>query len=373
VSLSAPARLGACAVLAGLGAAGAVGLLVPAGSAAGTTSAWRPPAGASDPAAVRLLRQAAQAADATAYSGVQYLSAWDSDSGSTSVVVEVSHVPGKGSMVAVRATPGSGGIRVYEDEQGETPGLTGQDLAGGRGPALALLERKYDVDLAAAEDVAGRAADVVEVRRPDGSLAARLWLDVATKMLLRREVTDGHGRMTRASAFVELRMGRTGLLQLAGEQQSHQSPRPWNRRLETADLASLRAAGWAVPDTLPGGLELYDARSGEDDGDEVVHLSFSDGLSTVSLFEQKGRLDTRRLASWRQQKIGGTKVYLRDTLPRRVVWASGGKVYTVLADAPDDTVEAVIDRLPHSSPRTGVLARMGRGLTRVGSWFNPFA
>jgi len=366
-------------VLAGLGTAGAVSLLVPASSAAGTSSGWRPPSGSSDAAAVRLLRQAAQATDATAYSGVQYLCSWGSDGGSTSVVVEVTHVPGSGSMVAVRPTPGSGGIRVYEKESTEgSPGIGAPDLAGGRGQALALLERKYDLGLGSTEDVAGRPADVVEVRRPDGSLAARLWLDAATKMLLRREITDHRGRMTRASAFVELRVGRAGLFLTPTAEGPQQMPRPWDRRLEAADLGRLRAHGWAVPDTLPGGLELFDARSHDNDdegagADEVVHLSFSDGLSTVSLFEQKGRLDPRRLASWRQEKMGGARVYVRDTLPRRVVWASRGKVYTVLADAPEDTVQAVIARLPHSSPRTGVVPRLGRGLARVGSWFNPFA
>jgi len=360
-------------MLGGLGTVGAVCLLVPPGSAAVAGASRQPATASSDTAAVRLLRQAAGAADATAYSGVQYLSSWGSDGASTSVVIEVTHVPGKGSMVQVRPTPGSGGIQVYENDQGDrAQGMGGQNLAGGRAQALALLERKYDVELAAREDVAGRPADVVEVRRPDGSLAARLWLDAATKMLVRREITDGRGRMTRASAFVELRVGRSGLPPTPSDESPVQAARPWDRRLEPADLARLRDRGWAVPRTLPGGLELYDARSG-DDGGEVVHLSFSDGLSTVSLFEQKGRLDARQLASWRRQNIGGTRVYVRDTLPRRVVWASGGKVYTVLADAPEDTVDSVIGQLPHSTPRSGVLPRLSRGLARVGSWLNPFS
>ncbi len=373
MTLSVPARLGVFVMLGGLGTVGAVCLVSP-GAAAVTGASRSPATASSDPAAVRLLRQAAAAADATAYSGVQYLSSWGSDGASTSVVIQVTHVPGKGSMVQVRPTPGSGGISVYENDQDDrAQGLGGQNLAGGRGQALALLERKYDVELAAREDVAGRPADVVDVRRPDGSLAARLWLDVATRMLVRREITDDRGRMTRASAFVELTVGSAGIPPTVSAESPKQAARPWNRRLERADLDRLRDRGWAVPGTLPGGLELYDARSGDDGGDEVVHLSFSDGLSTVSLFEQKGRLDARRLASWRRQNIGGAHVYVRDTLPRRVVWASRGKVYTVLADAPGDTVDAVIGRLPHSTPRSGVLPRLGRGLARVGSWLNPFS
>ena len=361
-------RLGAFAVLVGLGTAGAVSLLAPAGSAAADASGWRPSA-ESDPAALQLLRKAAGAGDATAYAGVQYLSSWGADGGSTSVVVEIRHVPGEGSTVQVRATPGTGGIRVYEGDRSEASHALG-------GQALALLERKYDVGLAAPDSVAGRPADVVEVHRPDGSLAARLWLDAGTGLLLRREVIDRRGRMTGASAFVELQVGR-GLAPTTGDEVrgevSEPAPRPWDRRLQAADLARLRDRGWAVPDKLPGGLELYDARSRDSDGEQVVHLSFSDGLSTVSLFEQKGRLDTRQLSSWRRQKIGGARVYLRDTVPQRMVWSSRGKVYTVLADAPEETVRSAISRLPHSAPATGLLHRMGRGLFRVGSWFNPFA
>lgn len=365
-------RRGTLALLAGIGTAGAMSLVAPAGPAAGAVT-WRPPSGASDPAAVQLLRRAAQAADTTAYSGVQYLCSWGADGGSTSFVVEVAHLPGKGSTVTVRPTPRTGAVRIYGNESPGNPGtVVGQDLTGGRGQALALLERQYDVALAAADEVAGRDANVVDVRRPDGSLAARLWLDALTGLLLRREITDQHGRMTRAGAFVELRVGSTGVAPTA--MGSEPLPRPWDRRLEAADLTRLSELGWAVPEKLPGGLELFDARSGTaDDGGTVVHLSFSDGLSTVSVFEQKGRLDARLLGSWRRARVGGARVYLQESMPQRVVWASKGKVYTLLADAPEDTVAAVVHLLPHASPATGVVRRMGRGVARVGSWLNPFA
>lgn len=370
MSRSAPIRLGAFAVLAGLGTVGAVSLLAAPGSAT-AAGGWRLPTRSSDPAAVRLLREAARAAGVTPYSGVQYLSSWGADGRSTSVVVEITHQPGRGSMVQVRPTAGHSGIQMFEGEQSAGGNGLGPQLPAGREQALALLGRKYDVQLGARDSVAGRPADVVEARRPDGSLAARLWLDAATGLLLRREITDAKGRMTRASAFVDLRMGHR-LLPMPQVHAPRPAPQPWDRQLAASDLTSLRNRGWSVPATLPGGLELYDARS-RTEGDEVVHLSFSDGLSSVSLFEQRGRLDAGKLASWRRQKIGGAQVYLRDTMPQRVVWASRGKVYTLLADAPEDTVEAVIRRLPHSAPSTGVLSRIGRGLVRVGSWLNPFA
>jgi hypothetical protein len=49
-------------------------------------------------------------------------------------------------------------------------------------------------------------------------------------------------------------------------------------------------------------------------------------------------------------------------------------VFTLLSDAPPETVGAAVRVLPHEkAPRRGLLARLGRGLARVGSWLNPFS
>jgi sigma-E factor negative regulatory protein RseB len=46
-------------------------------------------------------------------------------------------------------------------------------------------------------------------------------------------------------------------------------------------------------------------------------------------------------------------------------------VYTLMADAPAQTVEAVVGVLPHDGP-AGFWKRMSRGLVRLASWANPF-
>jgi hypothetical protein len=47
-------------------------------------------------------------------------------------------------------------------------------------------------------------------------------------------------------------------------------------------------------------------------------------------------------------------------------------VFTVVADATPRTVEDVVVALPHAPNDRGALRRLGRGLDRVASWFNPF-
>jgi hypothetical protein len=46
-------------------------------------------------------------------------------------------------------------------------------------------------------------------------------------------------------------------------------------------------------------------------------------------------------------------------------------VYTVVADAPTQTVDSVVGALPHDKP-PGFWHRMTRGLVRLASWVNPF-
>jgi sigma-E factor negative regulatory protein RseB len=134
----------------------------------------------------------------------------------------------------------------------------------------------------------------------------------------------------------------------------------------------MRDRGWKCPDELPPSLQLIDARRGGGHYDGIVHLSYSDGLASVSVFEQRGRLQASDLTDYRATTVGGRHVYLRDGVPQRLVWASHGTVYTVVADASARTVGAVVGALPRPTDDTGAMNRLGRGLDRVASWFNPF-
>ncbi len=361
-----PARVRALILAAGLGTVSSVGLLSEPGLAAGPPLVTRAAPAAGDPGALALLRRASRAAYGTSYRGVQYVSSWG-DGAATSVVVEVAHRAGAGSLVRVESTAAGGGVSVYESDS--RAGAAEVDAPGG---ALALLERNFVVRMGWPDQVAGHRADVVEVRRPAGSLAARLWLDHRTGLVLRREVHDTHGRLVRASAFVQLDVGEPGAVPQPVADRGQALPPPWGARLTAAQLAGMRTAGWAVPQSLPPDLSRYDARARTAGGRQVLHLSYSDGLSTVSMFEQRGRLADADLHDWRKTRLAGATVYVRDTLPQRLSWASRGMVYTLIADAPPETVEAVVRSLPHGRRSVGFVTRVHRGLVRIGSWFNPF-
>jgi sigma-E factor negative regulatory protein RseB len=69
--------------------------------------------------------------------------------------------------------------------------------------------------------------------------------------------------------------------------------------------------------------------------------------------------------------VRGDRVYAAGPDQRSVAWSARGFVYTLIADAPDQTLDQAVGVLPHNS-RPGFLGRMGRGLHRLISWLNPF-
>jgi sigma-E factor negative regulatory protein RseB len=318
----------------------------------------------SDARALALLERASQAPATVAYRGVQFVSAW-SERGSTSLVVDVDHRPGYGTTVHTSATTENAAAETFVPDNGTEPSVIGG------GTALQRLDSNYTIVMAGRRSVSGRAADLVEARWPgSGRPAARFWLDAATGLVLRREVYDENGRTTRASAFVEIVVGKPS------SSQQHlplAMAQAWSEKVDYSDRAAMNGRGWHCPDQLPGALDLVDARRGGDADAPILHLSYSDGLAAVSLFEQRGRLDAGNLDGYRREEADGRVLYVRDGMPQRVVWSAQGTVFTLVADAPASTVDKVVAALPHDPVEGGGgWDRLGRGFERVASWFNPF-
>jgi sigma-E factor negative regulatory protein RseB len=105
----------------------------------------------------------------------------------------------------------------------------------------------------------------------------------------------------------------------------------------------------------------------------VLDASYSDGLSLISVFIQRGELEGA-LPGWHHIAVGGLPVYSTksgDLDEQGLAWSAGGFVYTVIADAPPQAVSRVIAELPHQL-EAGFWDRVARGIKRIGSWFDPF-
>ena len=166
-------------------------------------------------------------------------------------------VGGRGVAPAGRRDAGAGVRPPPPGTAGATPGTAGrtqsapavdQDPDGILGVSdrlLTLLQSNYQVVYAGRGSADDRAALVVEVRRPDGGLAARFWLDAATKLPLRREIFASGARMISEDAFTSLELGGRGLDGMPAP-----AAAPWAAQLDRARLAALRVQGLA--DCPPG-------------------------------------------------------------------------------------------------------------------------
>jgi len=318
-------------------------------------------------AGLRLLSAAASAALTVPYGGEQ-LVAWWGPRGRSMSLIEVWH-PRNSS---VRATSmGSIPAALAAGLDGPSvPGpatdspSTAQDPDGVLGISqqmVDLIQAHYSVAATGRGQVAGHPARIVQLTRPDGSLAARFWLDQGTKLLLRRETFDTGGVLISEDTFLSLRFGETALAGMPA-----QSVNPWPTTLTPAQLDELRAGGWPAPGGLPGGLRLLAAHRTP----QVVDLDYSDGLSMVSVFVQRGELRVA-LPGWREISVSGQEVYSSDPDQRSLSWSAHGFVYTVIAAAPPTVVSSVVAAMPHDPPR-GFWGRIAHGLKRLGSWANPF-
>lgn len=317
--------------------------------------------------ALRLLNQAAQAAVLTSYQGEEVVTRWSNGSGSV-LVSDIWHVSGGQTVTQTLAAGTELSSQPYlsADHDGQQP----EGVLGVTAPLLRLLEAHYIVAYAGAGSADSRTAQVVEAWRADGSLAARFWLDDATNLPLEREVFDSGAHVISQDVFIKVRFAGNAPIAVPSAADPADPPGPWTDPLSQAQLLALHGRGWLVPAVLPGGLSLFTGAQTKTGTGTVLDLGYSDGLSVVSVFEQRGDL-AAQLAGWQQTVVAGHVIYVAEPDQRSLTWGSHDMVYTVMADAPAQTVAAVIGALPHDGP-PGFWKRMSRGFVRLASWVNPF-
>ena len=335
---------------------------------AGSATAGRAPVAGRRPGAVlaaRLLAQAAQAAIVTSYQGEEVVTRWSADSSGSVLVSDIWHVSGGQTVTQTLDAGASSSSQPYlsSDDDGQAP----EGVLGVTVPLVQLLQTHYAVAYAGAGSADDRTAQVVEARRADGSLAATFWLDDATKLPLEREIFDTSAHVISRDVFINVRFAKQG----SAPASAPADPQGlWTDPFSQAQLLALRARGWPVPAQLPGGLSLYTGAETVANAGTVLDLGYSDGLSVISVFEQRGHLPAS-LAGWRKTTVAGHVIFVAEPDQRSLTWSGRGMVYTVVADAPAQTVNAVVGALPHDRP-PGFWKRMTRGLTRLASWVNPF-
>lgn len=317
---------------------------------------------AQNPAAQRglqLMSAATAACRNASYRGEQMVVWWGSN-GATAYTIQVWHQAGKPEIAF--------GTNDVDLPSGTRTGAASHVTAGVLSMSartLSLLRDNYLIQFAGTGSASGRSANLVVIRRRNGTLAARYWLDQATGLPLRREIFDGSGHLVNEGAFIDLHLGDAEV----GEVPTPKAP-AWQSQTTTAGLAGLRKQHWPIPSSLLGGMYLVALTHTATKAGVVVDASYSDGLSVVSVFLQRGRLP-RKMPGWQRQVVKGDQVYVSTPGQRSVAWAAEGFVYTVIADAPPATVSRIVAGLPHDQ-HEGFWQRVGRGLKRIVTWADPF-
>jgi sigma-E factor negative regulatory protein RseB len=320
--------------------------------------------------ALTWLRRSIRSGQQLGFSGTEVVTSTYTG-GSTTRVLDLSQRPGgprimtehNGSQTKRGAAPGS--------VLGATS-ATSDALAGLSERALAALAADYQLSLGGRDEVAGRAATVI-VASSNGREVARMWLDNSTGLLLRQDVLDRSGRLHRMAAFLDLRTSADSSGPVVKRVNLTGVNRPvataaWSNATR-AEVARWRADGWPCPDRLAEGFVLLTAqRETAPSGAPVVHLTYGDGLSAISVFLQRGQLDGDRLTGLRSQKWGQGVVHVRAGWPEVLVWQGGQTVFTAVGDAEPTDLRAALSALPRQ-PKRGRLGSIQHEMGSAFAWF----
>jgi negative regulator of sigma E activity len=303
--------------------------------------------------AVRRLRRSMTATQSVGFSGTEGVTVHVAGASLTRQFRLVQR-PGGDRTVTLLRSSGDAGTEPAADDA----------LSAVSDRALAALSAAYQLKVAGTGRIAGRPATVVTAVS-NGRPAASLWLDNASGLLLREDVRDSSGKVFKTAELEQLRLSgsarrrsaaantiaETGISLNQTSASSAQAGSPvWGDDLSAAQLQDWRAADWPSPQQIAPGFVLLDAQSGTSTADvSMLHLIYGNGLSTVSLFLERGQLDPSGLAGLTKTTWGDGVVYERDGWPEVMVWQSGKTVITAVGDVEPVDLRAVLKVLaPHS-------------------------
>jgi hypothetical protein len=283
-------------------------------------------AGASSAEAVERIEAMREAPRTLRFSGVVQVT-WLDEGKQNELTVDVT-----GDMGAIEVQSGESlvfdrGTRTYfRNKLGWSSALIEPEKSAAPAP-----DHRWTLSERRGPKIAGRPTVLVEATRRNGDVAQRLFLDDETSLLLRRQVLDTDGRVHRSLEFLDLDLATTEPLRVP-------------RGVSTRDAKPLDhvPTGYEAPSRVAGYVLV--TRSQHRDG---VELLYSDGLFSVSVFEQRGKLDWDALpARGVSATVDGSDARRYSTASADVVmWEHDGTVFTVVSDAPRDVVDELLENL----------------------------
>ena len=202
---------------------------------------------------------------------------------------------------------------------------------------ISALARHYDISLGETRRIAGYDCQAVVLTPKDNlRYGYKLYADQASGMLLRAVTVDANGEQVEQFMFTQLAIGGVTRDMVRSR---HAGARAW--RVEDAEAAPARLAGWGLSSELPGFRKVVELKRRLGESRSAGQVVYSDGLAAVSVFIEslEGRNDPVRtgLAS-----MGAIHIYTREVANHMV---------TVVGEAPAASVQRIANAVEYRRPQ----------------------
>lgn len=199
---------------------------------------------------------------------------------------------------------------------------------------IGALAQHYDIELGGVRRVAGFECQTVLLKPKDNlRYGYRLYADAKTGMLLKAVTVDASGESVEQFMFTQLAIGGVTRAQVRPRHEA----REW--RVEDAEAAPTRLAGWGLSAELPGFRKVIELQRRMGDSNRVAQLVYSDGLAAVSVFIEpmrgSGPVQTGTAS------LGAVHIYTREVANHRV---------TVVGETPARSVQRIGNALEYHQP-----------------------
>ena len=200
---------------------------------------------------------------------------------------------------------------------------------------LNALAQHYDISLGETRRIGGFECQGVMLTPKDNlRYGYRLYADRSTGMLVRAVTVDSAGNQIEQFTFTQLSLGHVTPDMVKSRHASR------NFRVEDAEAAPARLAGWILTTELPGFHKVVELTRRLGESKPVGQVVYSDGLAAVSVFieplQGKGEPQPAGLAS-----MGAIHVYTRQVANHKV---------TVVGEAPAASVQRIGNAVEYRRP-----------------------
>jgi len=201
---------------------------------------------------------------------------------------------------------------------------------------LQRLKANYEIVQVGRETFSNRRCLVVEIRpRYPGNPKRKLWLDAATGLELKTERYNARGKLSMTTRFVEIAFPASipdERVALPAPAQTLEKIDRMPVPLELKQCPQMAGFQALMPQYLPRGYTFLGASLLRAGKRAIVHLKFSDGMNTISLFE---RLSGDRRSHDRQHgRWPGLQAQIKE-------WTIGDLKLTLMSDLPEEELERI--------------------------------